>query len=179
MFTQSRRSIIFSNSKFKSTSHLSESVSAPPSLAHFFFLLRNNLRHLDILDDLQSNSNLNKSRLYCATSMPFQVIAIIESTAVTFIISLKVPQCPQTKCASTLLILFCFLFSPANILTPHPYSCHEMKLWILTLEADILGTPVLRLVVRGPGTEVQRPHGGLWGPHAMAGHGGTLAVVAP
>ena len=77
MFTQSRRSIIFSNSKFKSTSHLSESVSAPPSLAHFFFLLRNNLRHLKILDDLQSNSNLNKSRLYCATSMPFQVIAII------------------------------------------------------------------------------------------------------
>ena len=111
--------------------------------------------------------------------MPFQVIAIIESTAVTFIISLKVPQCPQTKCASTLLILFCFLFSPANILTPHPYSCHEMKLWILTLEADILGTPVLRLVVRGPGTEVQRPHWGLWGSHAMAGHGGTLAVVAP
>ena len=38
---------------------------------------------------------------------------------------------------------------------------------------------MLRLVVRGPGTEVQRPHGGLWGPHAMAGHGGTLAVVAP
>ena len=70
------------------------------------------------------------------------------------------------------------LFSPANILTPHPYSCHEMKLWILTLEADILGTPMLRLVVRGPGTEVQRPHGGLWGSHAMAGHGGTLAVVA-
>ena len=72
-----------------------------------------------------------------------------------------------------------FLFSSANILTPHPYSCHEMKLWILTLEADILGTPMLRLVVRGPGTEVQRPHGGLWGSHAMAGHGGTLAVVAP
>ena len=179
MFTQSRRSIIFSNSKFKSTSHLSESVSAPPSLAHFFFLLRNNLRHLDILDDLQSNSNLNKSRLYCATSMPFQVIAIIDSTAVTFNISLKNSSVPPNQMCKFFTALILFLFSFANILTPHPYSCHEMKLWILTLEADILGTPVLRLVVRGPGTEVQRPHGGLWGPHAMARHGGTLAVVAP
>ena len=152
MFTQSRRSIIFSNSKFKSTSHLSESVSAPPSLAHFFFLLRNNLRHLDILDDLQSNSNLNKSRLYCATSMPFQVIAIIDSTAVTFNISLKNSSVPPNQMCKFFTALILFLFSFANILTPHPYSCHEMKLWILTLEADILGTPVLRLVVRGPGT---------------------------
>lgn len=60
--------------------------------------------------------------------------------------------------------------------------CRHLPLWRTSfsfLEADILGTPVLRLVVRGPGTEVQRPHGGLWGSHAMAGHGGTLAVVAP
>ena len=104
----------------KSTSHLSESVSAPPSLAHFFFLLRNNLRHLDILDDLQSNSNLNKSRLYCATSMPFQVITIIESTAVTFDISMKDSSVPPNQMCKYFADFILFFVKPSKYTHPTP-----------------------------------------------------------
>ena len=52
-----------------------------------------------------------------------------------------------------------------------------MKLKILTLEADILRTAMLPLVVRGPWTKVQGSHGGLRGPHAMGPSHGA-AIVA-
>ena len=130
MFTQSRRSIIFSNSKFKSTSHLSESVSAPPSLAHFFFLLRNNLRHLDILDDLQSNSksNLNKSRVYIVLPLYLFkcLLSLIHSTAVTFNISLKnssVPPNQMCKFFTDFILFFCLAL---QIYSPHTHI-HVMR----------------------------------------------------
>ena len=52
-----------------------------------------------------------------------------------------------------------------------------MKLKILTLEADILRTAMLPLVVRGPWTKVQGSHGGLRRPHAMGPSHGA-AIVA-
>jgi len=43
------------------------------------------------------------------------------------------------------------------------------------LEADILRTAMLPLVVRGPWTKVQGSHGGLRGPHAMGpSHGAAI-----